>query len=436
MKLKRLLCALVVFTLMMTSVVCSVSAATYQTTTVHNLSSAVGDEGSVSLKTTITGLDDGSMVSYIIYDNDDGKNTITEDTIAYIDQQTATEDNDYTLVFGEEAEFTDYLLAKHRYTFVSSGTESFTYDELHNLNNNAVNASAGTLPKDTTDIKAENWCIRFYTRLGKTPGATNTTYYDGIKSLTFDSYTDHFGKQITTPLTMMENDALKTAELLVHPGSTTVISVVPKEGYKVSEFNVKRQEASKNGGDSYVGDTVYYHNYLIGGKVKLDPKTTDMGKNGYLAPGGDYRIQSVKATQVGDGSTVKYVKIDGEPIYAENSGEKSVTFLMTKSAAITGEYGINLYAFNKETTPGVESLSDAEVVFTGLKAIEATDANKFGIQVFAPASDDNAKYLDSANYELVAIPYCGTEELAATGDDLFYTVDNADLSGGSFKEVE
>jgi len=78
MKLKSLISALIVFTLVMTCAMSAVSAASFATTTTYSTS------GDVTVNTTATGLEDGAMVSYIIYSGD----TITENSIKYIDQKT------------------------------------------------------------------------------------------------------------------------------------------------------------------------------------------------------------------------------------------------------------------------------------------------------------------------------------------------------------
>lgn len=427
MKLKRLLCALVIFTLMMTSVVCSVSAATYQTTTVHNLGNGAGDIGTVSLKTTITGLDEGSMVSYIIYDNDEdaaGYNNgdVAEDgaNITYIDQQTA--DSTGTLVFGEEAKFSGNQLAYQRYKFATSGDEEFTYKTPVNLTNGAEKSGADTLPIGT-DVVANNWGIEYRIRY-------NDTSWSNVKHMSIDSYSDVLGRLQTTSTVFVE-DGVKTGtsstKVVTHPGSTTVISYVPKNGYVFTGLSADTMADTTGGGDSYnVGTRVQLIGQYIGGKIKLDPQTSTLDPT-FFQPGNYYQFRTVSVYDYSAVSTAKYIKIDGNPIYGEENGEKSVTFLMTKADTIadTDDYGINLYVFNKQS--GIGSLDDAEVVFTGLKSLG--EGNKFGIQVVAPVDDDNAKYLDSANYELVAIPYCNGTEFKSTGKTNMYIVDNAELSG-------
>ena len=80
MKLKRLISALVVFTLVMTCAMSAVSAASFATTTTYST------DGEVQVKTEINaGLEEGTMVSYIIYD-DSVANVPNEDNIKYINQ--------------------------------------------------------------------------------------------------------------------------------------------------------------------------------------------------------------------------------------------------------------------------------------------------------------------------------------------------------------
>lgn len=83
MKLRRLISALIVFTLVMTCALSVVNAAdvSYSTkTTKYNVAT---DEITVETTATVT---KDSMVSYIIYDGE-----LNEDNITYIDQQTATD---------------------------------------------------------------------------------------------------------------------------------------------------------------------------------------------------------------------------------------------------------------------------------------------------------------------------------------------------------
>lgn len=84
MKLKRLISALVVFTLVLTSAMSAVSAASFSTTTTYSTS------GDATVKTEVlSGLTDGTMVSYIIYD-DSTVTTPAEGNIKYIDQGTVS----------------------------------------------------------------------------------------------------------------------------------------------------------------------------------------------------------------------------------------------------------------------------------------------------------------------------------------------------------
>ena len=87
MKLKSLISALVVFTIVMTCAVSAVSAmeAKYTTTTTY---SAAG----VTVTTEVTGLSEDSMVSYVIYD--DSETDVPNDgNIKYINQDTASKGN-------------------------------------------------------------------------------------------------------------------------------------------------------------------------------------------------------------------------------------------------------------------------------------------------------------------------------------------------------
>ena len=91
MRIKKLTATLTVATLLMSSVVCS--AATYSTTTTYDASGSL-----LSLKTEVSGLEAGSMVTYALYGKDGSVDAatgaitpttatgITEDNLIYIDQ--------------------------------------------------------------------------------------------------------------------------------------------------------------------------------------------------------------------------------------------------------------------------------------------------------------------------------------------------------------
>ena len=78
MKLRSIISALIVFTLVMACAMSAVSAAQFATTTTYST------KGEVTVSTAANGLEAGTMVSYIIYDSDKP----TESSIKYIDQDT------------------------------------------------------------------------------------------------------------------------------------------------------------------------------------------------------------------------------------------------------------------------------------------------------------------------------------------------------------
>lgn len=83
MKMRRLISALVVFTLVMASVVSVSAAATVEVTTTY-------EGGNATVEANVTGAKaNEEMITYIIYGND---KTPTEDNIVYIDQRTANAD--------------------------------------------------------------------------------------------------------------------------------------------------------------------------------------------------------------------------------------------------------------------------------------------------------------------------------------------------------
>ena len=436
MKLKRLLCALVVFTLMMTSVVCSVSAATYKTTTVYNVSSNPDELGTVSLKTEIAGADEGSMISYIIYNNNvkegaeaaDNKVDVDGADIEYIDQKTVGESGNVT--FGTEAKFPTDAISGRRYVFASSGGEEFVYEAL-------TNSSSKKIGNNAVDIIDQNWKV-------------NMSAQAGHVTVKFEEHIRGQEETNSGYLVRKEGDSWKTHTEKIYPDSKVVLTTIPEPGYYISTVNIHRAGNVFNGGNAVAtgGTAAKLPPYHIGNKLKLDLSDGKIGTYAITGAGDNLSVRMV-ATALTDeeAATAQYIKVDSQPIYTRtDDGYLSVTFLMTKSATIddpgvdTADFGINVYAFPVGTTD--TTLSGAEATFKGLKA-EYVDNNRFGIQLITAqttadgVAEENAKYFDSSKYELVAVPYYDGAELANSGvASLFYITDNeTDLSGGTFEEV-
>lgn len=177
MKLRRLISAFVVFTLVMTCAVCSVSAANvkFTTTTSYN---ATTSEVTVETKATVTS---NSMVSYIIYGDDTlgGNDTVNQDNIKYIDQQTAT-----------------------------SGSVTFTVtDAIAKLGNRSImlGSNADTLSptvEDVDDVVRSTEGDAIFVSIDSAPIiGTNS---DGKKTLTF--LVHQSGKDVTTGINVYAYD--------------------------------------------------------------------------------------------------------------------------------------------------------------------------------------------------------------------------------------
>jgi len=118
MKLKRIISALIVFTMVMTCAVCvSADGATYQTMTTYDVST-----GDITVNAKLAGAAEGSMVSYIIYGDADDKtvDAVAENNIVHIDQATVGADGNATF----DAVTTDFADFKNRHVqFVSNEEE-------------------------------------------------------------------------------------------------------------------------------------------------------------------------------------------------------------------------------------------------------------------------------------------------------------------------
>ena len=94
MKICRFLSVMMVFALVISSV-SALADYTVSTTTTYNTAS-----GKVDVQTTVTGLTDGSMTSYLVYEKGADLSTLTGDQIVYIDQNnssTATTTFEFTM---------------------------------------------------------------------------------------------------------------------------------------------------------------------------------------------------------------------------------------------------------------------------------------------------------------------------------------------------
>lgn len=424
MKLKRLLCALVVFTLMMTSVVCSVSAATYQTATKYDLSA-----GAVYLETTVNGLTPGSMVSYIIYDNEAGTGVANDGSnIEYIDQQTASSNG--TLVFGSDAKFESDAISDMAYTFASSGSEhtSATYEPIMQTNakGQLTDVTANVAKGDKIDVADnvtfKNYFLQFLPKSSEDFAESGvnrlTVRYNGYRYADSDDELDKTLRDCTR--NFIYNSTKNSGRIYVHPSSVVTFEIVPEAGKEVATFNLQEGAIFNGASHTLQNGLTDFASRISGNTLKFDLSEEMNGE--YFNVGAQYVLFSITSTDV-DLAQATYIKIDGNPIYEDEDEKKGVTFLMTKSDLIANEdtFGVNVYAYPVGS-------KEVAAEFKDLQAFDVT-SNKFGIQLVIDADDANAKYFDATQYKLVAVPYYGDAELASTGSDLFYTTTDTELSG-------
>lgn len=221
MKLKSKLALLVVFTLIMTSMVCS-AAVDVSTTT------AYGADG-LTITTSLTGVAKDSMVAYAIYGTGsvaDSNGSITNSSasgitvgtddktnILYLDQQTAASDGNLTFSV-TKASFNSFVGSKIKLGSSNSADQTTLSGVQKGLENGVANYG----------IKAGNW-------------------YDTI---------EYVNVKVTGAITYSYNLYAEEEIAYVPYASQVTITVFPKIGYAVSETS-----AGKLGDTSFVSGVAF-----------------------------------------------------------------------------------------------------------------------------------------------------------------------------------
>ena len=418
MKLKRIISALIVFTMVMACAVCSVSAdGTYQVTTSYDISTK-----KITVNAAIADATDNSMVSYLIVapdeDNTEDPYAVKEDgsNILHIDQATVA---DNAATFETLTADFDYL-NNGKVKFVS------TTDTLKAWETGLVDGTPDTWNYAKSVTK--------FTEIQRGVTVLNQNKTGGVVEISYVA-------QDGTVHKVNVGSPLNSAERWESDGMAAWVDGEYKEDYPnigyfpidakalcvyvanddgrrtTTKLQIIRSNTSLNG--ALYGDTNYCTIY---DNTNDDPtKHKDLTINGFykdditdgrfnnitLEGGAVYRIYSNNARQTTTPNTAKVMSIDAEPIYGEYAeGEityASVTFLVTATSEdIANAAGLKIVAYPKGTMSmdgtipanktGVE-LGICPNVYKGHK--------QFGIQLYDKAGEG---YLDSTKYDLVATP--------------------------------
>ncbi|MBR5517541.1 MAG: hypothetical protein IKV86_00770 [Clostridia bacterium] len=442
MKLKRIISALLVFTMVMACSVCAVSAnGTYQVTTSYDVSTK-----EITVNAKLAGATADSMVSYLIIEPEEvttGEGEEAETTLNYdvkadgsnilhIDQATANASGAATYD-SATIPFADLENAKVK--FVSSASEELApYEVKRNADGSVSNV--GTYTKSVTKFTKLQTGVIVYNQSDS--GETVGMYYVTKDGAVIG--TDSRGTNLNAARWQSEghfDDLFNGDTAFINKGLKQYIPLDDVVAWSLVLANTDNRESAvdflfKKVGTSFSGElstdtgTIkIYNNYneatgkgsnydlTINGIYKDD--VTD-GKFGTLnVSGGD--VFSVDKSNVPYGyskpngitKAVKAMTIDAKPIYGTftsyNNGIEypSVTILVTATDVATADNaGLKIQAVTKgaATKEGAYP-AEVEVVDLGICPNAYTGTKNFAIQLFDSA---NEGYLNPELYDIVATP--------------------------------
>lgn len=431
MKLKRIISALVVFTLVMTSMVCVVNAedaaATYQTITTYDVST-----GEMTVNAKLAGAKEGSMVSYIIYGDADKANNaeeaVAEGNIVHIDQATVGADG--TASF--DAVTTDFADFENRQVQFVSNEET-----LAPWNNGGKETGRAYSVETISNLQTS---VLFVSKAANSGTPIIYALIDGVPT-SIGGTGSNIGTRWAIDKTVADAEKLNIPTLgqFVDLSKATAVMVEfgAKDGrdswhsarfYKYTGSYNGNTQTVKNSSIVYktsnaqvVGGTVADGsvNMLVDGFYKDD--ITDNNLAGITLTGGDIigiDMTNAKPTDTSGAKTVKYATTF-DPIVGTYSTTKgtfpAVTFLCSMADTAVdadAEMGLNIYRYEK-----VANSKDAVLEQIASCAGEPTEAGRFGIQLF---DGSNSGELDPEKYDFVAYPYIVVDgekvELSVFGD--------------------
>ncbi len=486
MKLKRIISALIVFTMVMTCAVCVSADATYNVTTVYELGSDGAYSGNITLNASVSGATADTFVSYLLVapvetTTGEGEEAVTTKSyeveadgrnILHIDQ--ATVDSSGNANFDSvKAAFAEFEGGKVK--FVSSGNDTFVAD--------GTKVDYNGDGKVTTDDKDENnknpdvdSYVRSIDKVSKTQASvtlidvqdngesTNTYYVTDDNVVVFAKTGTNFG--IGSNGT---DRFIGTFDWINYvSGDETSLgskAIIPIEGVKawiVDFFNASSRtvigvkvemqslETSATGTKNAVKTYTFYDpnkgvDLTVNGRYKEDVSD---GKFGTIPLTGG-TVMGIKKTQgttaTGETKPSEFITLEAAPVYSEvdfgYGPRKSATFL-AKSAAghFDDEIALKITAYPNGTVSHDNTIAEAgEPVELGIYenaylGSEEFQNGYFGIQLVDSA--ETTEYLDPDKYDLEATPCVKDEagewvELDVMGTNYFISKRNV-----SAEEVE
>lgn len=459
MKLKRIISALLVFTMVMACSVCAVSAnGTYQVTTSYDVSTK-----EITVNAKLAGATADSMVSYLIIEpeevttgeGEEATTTLNYDVkadgsnILHIDQATANTSGAATY---DSATIPFSELENAKVKFVSSASEELAPYEAGRKADGSV-SNVGTYTKSVTKFTKLQTGVIVYNQSDS--GQTVGMYYVTKDGAVIG--TDSRGTNLNATRWQSEghfDDLFNGDTAFINKGLKQYIPLDDVVAWSLVLGNKDNRESAvqllfKKVGTSFSGELStdtgtmkLYNNYnevmgkegsnydlTINGIYKDD--VTD-GKFGTLnVSGGD--VFSVDKTnvpvpydnkEVGFTRALKAMTIDAKPIYGTftsyNNGIEypSVTILVTATDVATADNaGLKIQAVTKgaATVEGAYP-AEVEVVDLGICPNAYTGTKNFAIQLFDSA---NEGYLNPEKYDIVATPVLKVAdewvELSVTG---------------------
>ena len=376
MKMKKLMAALVVITLLATSVVCS--AATYTTRTEYSAST-----GKVQVITTIDGLAAGSMATYVLYGYPDG----------YTDYEKT---DGVTEVAGDPTE-TNILYIDQN----NSATSSFEFGRGVKLDPKKVMGSKvivgtdedTTLTNKSTELLDQGIaCFKL---------ALDTT--NGVNLA--DAKISKIDVSFAFPEGETETYTLSSDQNFVY---------IPAGIDYTLTFNVKP--------DSVMGTV----------KIGNDDVSNQIVMNKYKGTSAEDDRDTTKTLVLGKGTdlatSTSYVSIDSNPIFATSGEFKTVAFIINNNLSGYTDTGIDIIAYEKGTTTKVNevlNLRNLAPEYTAEYTIN--DPQIYAIRLV----DELGKFIDTDKYDYEAVPYYmnGTEKVSLTNyaGSNYYIVNRSDF---------
>lgn len=303
MKIKKFAVALTVISLLMSSIVCS--AATYSTTTAYDASGNL-----LSLTTEVSGLTEGSMVTYALYGKD-GSISSETGAITSSSETGITEEN---LIYIDQV---DSASATETFTVKGVSAETLAGSKI------IVGAEDGS---NATDSDTESNGFVGTDDLSAKISLASDIEWEKINQIDV-SYGK--GDSSTATYTLTENG---NTSCYVPVGYDVVFNVDGKVGYNVSKITLGNTELPS-------------------------PYKTTVTSTSEL----------VLDVDMEDAST--YVEVDSEIV--KNAEEKSVTFFITD--ANSDSCGVNVYVKNGDDEVKIEGLEHKSTAEGGRYAIKVVD---------------------------------------------------------------